>query len=261
MVENKWILNKLMSDNADALDSLWEESGSDNDKMMTASRVVQVRYRFYAVWILLCIFLLFFWFIIPSWDTYKSKKSEIQNAKWRLEALEAREDQYNQSIWFLETVQENDAKIVSCVNYEETCQALPQEVQDKFWLARSYLLTNWMNETKMDVDERKIIENIDRFLVKFEPFLNNSTINWEISKISIWDKIFNDWLYTVPVQVNITFEDKKYLLSFINNVEQYIPEDEDIRVLYKIDKISYDIINSDQPQNTSIYMNLYYYDE
>jgi hypothetical protein len=68
-------------------------------------------------------------------------------------------------------------------------------------------------------------------------------------------------LYTVPVQVNITFEDKKYLLSFINNVEQYIPEDEDIRVLYKIDKISYDIINSDQPQNTSIYMNLYYYDE
>jgi hypothetical protein len=34
-----------------------------------------------------------------------------------------------------------------------------------------------MNETKMDVDERKIIENIDRFLVKFEPFLNNSTIN------------------------------------------------------------------------------------
>jgi hypothetical protein len=68
-------------------------------------------------------------------------------------------------------------------------------------------------------------------------------------------------LYSVPVQVDITFEDKSYLLAFINNVEKYVPEDDNIRILYKIDKISYDIINSDQPQDTSIYMNLYYYDE
>ena len=49
MVENKWILNKLMSENSSALESLSEWSSSDNDKIMTASRVVQVRYRFYAV--------------------------------------------------------------------------------------------------------------------------------------------------------------------------------------------------------------------
>ncbi|MBO4516472.1 hypothetical protein J5751_03450 [bacterium] len=65
----------------------------------------------------------------------------------------------------------------------------------------------------------------------------------------------------MPVQVDITFEDKSYLLSFINNVEKYVPDEENIRILYKIDKISYDIINSDEPQDTSIYMNLYYYDE
>ena len=65
----------------------------------------------------------------------------------------------------------------------------------------------------------------------------------------------------VPVQVDITFDDKSYLLSFIDNIEKYIPESEDIRIMYKIDKISYDIINSDEAQETSIYMNLYYYDE
>jgi hypothetical protein len=34
-----------------------------------------------------------------------------------------------------------------------------------------------MNKTKMDVDERTIIENIDSFLVKLEPFANNSSVN------------------------------------------------------------------------------------
>jgi hypothetical protein len=37
----------------------------------------------------------------------------------------------------------------------------------------------------MDVDERKIIENIDMFLLKLEPFSNNSYVNGTISKISI----------------------------------------------------------------------------
>ena len=261
MTENNGILKNLMSDSTNKFDSLWDSWMSDNEKLMTASRVVQVRYRFYAVWVLLGIVLLLFWLLIPGLDDYKEKQSEIQRAKSTLQSLENREDQYNESIGFLETVQKEDSNIVSCANKRENCNQISQEVQDQFGLARSYLLTNGMNETKMDVDERKIIESVDSFLVKLEPFLNNSSINWEISRISIWDKQQEWWLYSVPVQIDITFEDKSYLLSFINNVEIYIPEDNDLRILYKIDKISYDIINSDEPQDTSIYMNLYYYDE
>jgi len=262
MVENNEVLDKLMADKTknqfDGLEGVW---ASDDEKFSSASRIVQVRYRFYAVWIALIVLLLVFWFLLPSWDAYKAKKSQIQSAKSTLQSLEARENQYKQSIWFLETVQKEDANIVSCVNKWEKCEDLPEEIQNKSWLAKSFLLTNGMNETKMDVDERKIIESIDSFLVKLEPFLNNSSVNGEISRISIWDKKLDWWLYTVPVQVQITFEDKSYLLSFINNVEKYVPEEESIRILYKIDKISYDIINSDEPQDTSIYMNLYYYDE
>ena len=61
--------------------------------------------------------------------------------------------------------------------------------------------------------------------------------------------------------MDITFDDKDSLLSFINNVEKYIPESENMRILYKIDKITYDIVNSDESQDTTIYMYLYYYDE
>ena len=262
MTENSDVLKNLMSDKTNnQFDWLEGVSASDDEKFTSASRIVQVRYRFYAVWVLLCVVLLVFWFLLPGWDTYQAKKSEIQNARVRLQSLEQRETQYQQSIWFLETVQKEDVNIVTCVNEWEKCDDLPKEVQDQKKLARAFLLTNGMNKTKMDVDERKIIESIDSYLVKLEPFLNNSSINWEISRISIWDKKLEWWLYTVPVQLDITFEDKSYLLSFINNVEKYVPEEDDVRILYKIDKISYDIINSDEPQDTSIYMNLYYYDE
>ena len=262
MTENSGVLNKLMADNPNnKVDALEWVSASDDEKFSSASRIVQVRYRFYAVWTLLVVLLLLFWFLLPGRDTYQSKKSEIDSARRTLEALEARENKYKESIWFLETVQKEDAKIVSCINMWEACESLPKEIQNQSWLAKSFLLTNGMNKTKMDFDERTIIENIDSFLVKLEPFANNSSVNWEIVKISIWDKKSDWWLYSVPVQVDITFEDKSYLLAFINNVEKYVPEDDNIRILYKIDRISYDIINSDQPQDTSIYMNLYYYDE
>jgi hypothetical protein len=65
----------------------------------------------------------------------------------------------------------------------------------------------------------------------------------------------------VPVQLDITFDDKESLLAFINNIEKYVPVDDSIRVLYKIDRITYDVVNSDEPQDTTVYMNLYYFEE
>lgn len=262
MTENSSVLKNLMSDKTNnQFDGLEGVSASDDEKFSSASRIVQVRYRFYAVWVALVILLLVFWFLLPGRDTYNAKKSEIQSARVTLESLEAREKQYQQSIWFLETVQKESSSIVNCVNIWENCDALPKEIQDRQKLARAFLLTNTMNETKMDVDERKIIESIDSYLVKLEPFANNSSVNGEIYNISIWDKKEEWWLYVVPIQLEISFEDKSYLLSFINNIEKYVPEEEEIRIMYKIDKISYDIINSDEPQDASIYLNLYYYDE
>ncbi len=261
MVENKELLSKLMSDNSNKFDSIQESWDSDNEKMMTASRVVQVRYRFYAVWVLLVILLVLFRFVLPGIDKYNAEKSNLDNINRQMESIQAREDQYKQNIWFLEDVQRQSEQIISCVDKWDSCQEITKEIQDHFGVARSYLLTYNMDGNKMEVDERKIIENIDMFLLKREPFANNSSINGTLTKILIWDKVLEGWLYAVPIQLDITFDDKDSLLSFINNVEKYIPESENMRILYKIDKITYDIVNSDESQDTTIYMYLYYYDE
>lgn len=262
MTENKDLLKKLITDNnTKKFENLWVEEGSDKDEIMTASRIVQVRYRFYAVWVFLLILIVLFRLFLPTLDKYDAKKAELATLKTNLESLENRERQYEESIWFVESINKNAEQIVDCINKWESCQELPKDVQDQLWLAKSYLLTKNLDNAKMDVDERKIIENIDMFLLKLEPFSNNSFVNGTLYKISIWDKESVDWLYKVPVQLDITFDDKESLLAFINNIEKYVPEDESVRVLYKIDKITYDVVNSDEPQDTTIYMNLYYYEE
>ena len=86
--------------------------------------------------------------------------------------------------------------------------------------------------------------------------------NGTINKIVIWEKQkFNDTLYYLPIELSINFDNKDGLLSFINNVEIKVPEEKDLRLLYKISKITYDVVNYDQNQESTIFMNLYYYEK
>jgi len=259
MTENKEILKNLIWDDVDKLlDEAWEDEKWNPN---SASRVVHLRYRFYAVWILICILAVIFKLLLPWLDKLKAEKDNIEDAKLKLASIEARELAYQNNKWLVEDIQSYENKIIYCVNAEDWCLQLPEDIQKDFAIARSYLLTYNLNDEKMDIDERKIIENIDAVLLKSDFLANNSITNGTITKISIWDKVLEDWLYTVPVELDITFENKDALLSFINNVERYIPEDNTLRILYKIDRITYDIVNSDEPQDTVVYMNLYYYEE
>ena len=58
-----------------------------------------------------------------------------------MESLETREKQYEESIWFVESINKNSDQIVDCLNQWESCQELPEEIKDELWLAKSYLLT------------------------------------------------------------------------------------------------------------------------
>lgn len=264
MTENNEILDKLISDKTSKY--IMEEDSWKEDSM-ASQRIVQVRYRFYTVWLLLVWLIFWSLLFLPSLDKLEAKKNELKNLDQQLEVLENREKVYNETIWFLQDVSTYNKQIVACMNkpqWATECSEIPEYIQNDsnyVAVARSYLLAYEMSDTKMDIDERRIIENIDNFLLKLDPFAWNFQTNWSLSKIYIWDKEqFNEWMYVVPVQLNITFDNKDWLMSFINNVEKHIPEDENLRVLYKIDKISYDIVNEDEPQETVVDMSLYYYE-
>ena len=95
MTENKDLLKKLITDNnTKKFDNVWIDDSSDKDEIMTVSRIVQVRYRFYAVWVLLLILIVLFRLFLPALDKYDEKKAQATTLKTNLENLENRERQY-----------------------------------------------------------------------------------------------------------------------------------------------------------------------
>lgn len=262
MKENNEILNKLIGS--------WEEENimeqvptwKEDDVLITTSRVVWVRYKFYSILLLLLIVVVWYNYALPSYENYQSKQIELSNIELQLASFKNKTAQYEANVWLVDTIKNVETQVVWCVNTLQWCKELPELVKNNFSVVRSYLLLSEMANAKMSLDEKKILANIDWFLLKQDSLNTNSTLNnWILNKIVIWEKTqFNDNLYFVPIELKITFNDKEWLMSFIDNVEKKIPNDPEVRVLYKIDKINYDIVNYDQPQDFSVFMYMYFYD-
>ena len=270
MTQNNEILSKLIDDNkasaSDATNNLSSNSvptGTDDEVLITTSRVVGVRYKVYAVILLLLLLFVWYSYILPSYDQYNSERLALSTMELQLLNFENTKLRYEANKWLIDKIKQVGPQVVNCVNTLEWCAELPNLIQENFHIVRSYLLLHEMAWKKMELDEKTILANIDSFLLKKYPLEKGSRImNWVLNKITIWDKQnFDKHLYFVPIELWITFQNKEWLLSFIDNVEKKIPLDENIRMLYKIDKISYDIVNADQMQDASVFMYLYFYEE
>lgn len=264
MIQNKEILDKLITNGESATNILDDKvpTGTDDEVLITTSRVVWVRYKVYTIILLILLFILWYNYILPSFDKYQSEKLELSNLELQMLNFENTKNKYEANKWLVDKIKQVETQAASCVNSLQWCDELPILIKNNFGIVRSYLLLREMDGEKMELDEKIIVANIDSFLLKKYPLDENSrTLNGILNKISIGEKEqLKEHLYFVPIELSITFEDKTWLLSFIDNVEKKIPVDENIRMLYKIDKISYDIVNSDQMQDASVFMYLYFYE-
>ena len=357
MNNNEQILNNLIGNSSQSPQNPNAvPTGTDDEVLITTARVVSIRYKAYVVVIALLAFILWQSFIMPLFDKIKAKSTELDNVKMEIAKVEAKEKEYEDNMLLVDQILEMEPTIVSCVNSWEWCKEIPEILQDNdnFSVARSYILLWDMTDEKMEINEKKIVENIDSFLLKNywdddnldsenmlsknNKYTKDSTSTWDqtdsqeinddkseskenientddskddekfdedklqddedigeiddedidedwdednededesqgtsgiiwekngtINKIIIWDEQkFNETLSYVPIELSINFDNKDGLMSFINNVEKRIPEEEekDVRLLYKISKITYDVVNYNKNQETTILMNLYYY--
>jgi len=266
MTQNKEILDKLVPENTDENISVDNHvpTGSDDELLITVSRVVWVRYRLYIVVVLFLIFVIGYMYVLPSYDQNEAEKSKLTNLELQILQFENKKNKYELNKWLVDKTKQLDAQTISCVNDLKWCNELPVVIKDDFGTVRSYVLLNEMDNDKMEINEKAILANIDGFLVRRTKagWLPSNVINGTLNKIVIWDKQdFKENLKVVPIELEVKFVDKEGLLSFIDNVEKKIPVDKELRMLYKIEEIGYDVVNSDKEQNVSIFMYLYFYEK
>lgn len=277
-MENKEIMERLLdSDIKSQVDKKVDESSvkfnKDDDLPISRIRIVTAKYKVYIVLLLIFICLLLLEYIPNIKNSYNATKNAYQQANsdliWIQYQITAAEEDVN----YLWEIISNEDNIRNCLNERNRriCSSLPKNWMEWEWEDRqynlsvpiSYLQIHSLYNKKMPVDEKKVLKNLNEYLIKENIDWTTKTRVWDIQRISIWDpEAVIKWdkhFFEVPVTVSIKFEAIGDLTWFLYNVEKKLIQNWDDRILYKIQSVSYDIISRDEPQTTEIEMLAYYY--
>ena len=242
------------------------------EELVSQTRVVTVRYKVYSV-ILLLVGLYLFMTMLPNISAQKAHaRNSYNNAKTQYQSAQSTKAAFQRSETFLREIEANQSKLKTCLNKEDgaACSSLPnarnmehkgKTIKD-LSIPLSFLQLNSLYNPKMPVDEKKVLRNLNEYLIRDGIMGGTAIRNGEIDKIAIGEvKAVNssEVFFSVPLELSIRFERVGDLKTFVRNVEKKLIENPDDRILYKIQEVGYDIVASNQPQVTNILMMAYYY--
>jgi hypothetical protein len=240
--------------------------------IISETRIVTARYKVYVV-ILLLLLVRGRMELRPQIHTkYTSAHSVYNQTTAHLQTLKNEKAVAQRDKVYLEEIEATQATLETCLNREDTtaCASLPEswnvtykgKTLKDFSVPLSYLQLNSLYNPKMPIDEKKVLKNLNEYLIREGEMQGVNARNGDIKKITIGDVTpFQEStvLFAVPITLSIEFERINNLISFVHNVEKKlitIPQD---RILYKIQEVGYDIVASNEPQTTEISMIAYYY--
>lgn len=281
MQQDKQLMDSLL-ENQKTATYISEEDLNPEANRITEIRVVNAKYKVYVI------ILLILWTIVGTTylpdakaeydNTVSAHDSKVQQLASLKQTFNSYSTLEKARVW----IDKVTDRIVECVNdtskdEQEECKAsiLTGELwilADQFNTVVSYLQMGDLNSEKMVIDEKKVLKNLDRYLTRNIPWDNRSTQNgtiwgihiWEpkvVKHIEVWDgdkkRSFN--LNSAPIEAEIVFENKDDLITFVDNIEQYIIQEKEDRILYTIDEVSYDIMQYDEKQSTKVSLTAYYF--
>lgn len=277
-MENNEIMKRLMQEDNHAgaskkVDSATSKQNKWDELPISRIRVVTAKYKVFIVLLLIfaCIMLLE---VIPNTkDSYKSSQSKYDQAKSQLVSIQREITDAENDMKLKWEIEDNEKSLKTCLNEKkkEVCLSLPEswakwEGENKkydFSIPLSYLQLNSLYNKKMPVDEKKVLKNLNEYLIKQDIEWTTRTRVWDILRISIWDPkaVTNGdtHFFEVPVDVEIEFTSVDDLIWFLYNVEKKLIDNGWDRILYKIQSVSYDVVSRDESQTTDISMLAYYY--
>ena len=270
MQQDKQLMDSLL-ENQKTATYISEEDLNPEANQITEIRVVNAKYKVYVI------ILLILWVIVGTTylpdakakytgtlTAHDSKVQQLANLKQTFNNYSTLE----KARVGIDKVTNN---IIKCVN--DTSKDEQEECKASILSGELWILTGQdLNSEKMVIDEKKVLKNLDRYLTRNIPWDNRSTQNGTIWGIHIgepkvvkhievwdWDKKRSFNLNSAPIEAEIVFENKDDLITFVDNIEQYIIQEKEDRILYTIDEVSYDIMQYDEKQSTKVSLTAYYF--
>jgi len=260
--QNSNLIDQIISNQSTAKNDANITQENEGQVLITTARVVSIRYKIYVLALLALVGYFAYSYVQPAYYDYLDTNTKLANVTMEINNFPNKKMRYEADRKLVTTITQQQNQIISCLNYQLGCAQLDKSIQNNFGIARSYIQLNLLSTPKMAVDEKKILANINEFLIKKtsnDPSIVSRSKNGNINNIAIGEpKAWPGILWYVPIRVNITFSDKDSLLSFIDNVETNVLDDANYRILYKLDEVSYDIVKYTAEQKVDILMDAYY---
>ena len=278
-MENNEIMQRLLQDDKQNSTTKSEtpatKSNGDKEIPMSRIRVVTAKYKVYIILLVIFICLLLLIYIPNAKDSLKASRSSYQQVNSQLDSLKNDIRLAEEDMVYLcddtNGVVKNEAALGKCLNEKSNCTSLPESWKTWSWdemkydlsIPLSYLQLHSLYNKKMPVDEKRVLKNLNEYLVKQDISWTDRRRVWDILRIEIGDpeevKAWDNHFFKVTVDVEIEFETIDDLIGFLYNVEKKLIDKSEDRILYKIQTVSYDIVTNDEPQVTDISMMAYYY--
>ena len=276
-MENNEIMKRLLQEDSHSEQSKKSEASTKSQKgdevRLSRIRVVTAKYKVYIVLLLIFICIMLFDSIPNIRDSYKARQNAYNQANSQLALVRNDIKKAEADMQYLWEITDNEQNLKTCLNEKkkEVCLKLPETWMVWEWTWRkydfsiplSYLQLHSLYNKKMPVDEKKVLKNLNEYLIKQDITGGSKTRVWDIQRIVIWDPKSvskgDEHFFEVPVDITVEFTTIGDLTGFLYNVEKKLVDKWEDRILYKIQSVSYDIISSNEPQVTDISMLAYYY--
>ncbi len=237
-------------------------SQEPQENALAITRVVTAKYKVYVIILLILGVFLGTKYLPEGFEYYQVIQAQKGEKSDQLQELKLKTEQLTQDKLQLLNLQQYQEQLLHCVNEQKNCSELPDLLKKDKNAAIAYLQMGSLRSEKMTIDEQKILKNLDQYLIKNNPGEKGSSANGVIEGIEIGEPEALEGMegfFRLPLVLKVTFSDKDDLISFVDNIENFIiPEAKD-RILYQIEEVSYDMMAYDEAQTTDITLSAYYF--
>lgn len=258
---NNALLERLM--NGKSQDDSTQSMLTKEEESAPTIRIVTARYKVYTFVILFLMFVVgtnYFPNIKRNFDATISQKERLETSKLN---LISKNTLLQKDMDFMNEILEHQDELKNCLNTEKesVCQNLPESWGEDYAVPVSFLQLHSLHSARMIIDEKKILKNLNDYLIQSGFKKGQDAKNGIIHAIRIGDPVETSTknFYSVPISFTIEFSTMDNLVSFVHNVERKLIDTAEDRILYKIQSIAYDIVDSKEKQTSNIELTAYYY--
>lgn len=209
--------------------------------------VLTIKYKVYIA-ILIIIMALSRGYMNESVITHNAVRANITALESQKMIKDAEYNQVIKDLTTLKDISNQKSTLIGCLS-TRGCTSIPESLKPVLAPTRAFLQLQKNDGQKMEFDQKKILANINEYLLK----LSNGQPNGLVTSIvfgAVAPVVGSETLVQIPITMTVDFADKNGLLSFVYNVENMISAQ--FPMLYRLTSVNYDIVKYEQNQTVTI---------